>query len=117
MQLHIKRRFAPVRSVIARYNRALESLDDSRIAFSRLNEALPEATTADWETEIQQAELQRRDNPEAMDIMSSKIKEGASVKEVTAQIMRNDGLSKSRVPDDGTATEWLLEGCRIEEEQ
>jgi hypothetical protein len=108
---------AIVRSVIGRYNWALEHVVESRIAFSRLNDALPHSTTAEWEAEIQQAELERPNNPDAMDIMMSKIKEGASVKQVTAEIMRNDGLSQSRVPDDGTATDWLLTGFNIEETQ
>jgi hypothetical protein len=106
-----------VKSVIAKYNRALENVAECRIAFGRLNDALPESTTADWETQIEDAESQRHVRPEAMDVMHSKIKAGATVKEVTADLRRNDGLSQSRVPDDGTATNWLLEGLSIEEEQ
>lgn len=106
-----------MKSIIAKYNRALENVTECRIAFDRLNDALPESTTADWETQIQDAESHRNERPEVMDIMHSKIKAGATVKQVTADLRRDDGLSRSRVPDDGTATNWLLEGLSIEEEQ
>jgi hypothetical protein len=109
--------FVLVKSVIAKYNRALENVVECRLAFSTLTEALPEGITAEWQTEIEDAESQRNRTPESMDIMHSRIKAGATIKEVTADLMRDDGLSRSRVPDDGTATNWLLEGLSIEEEQ
>jgi len=106
-----------VKSIIARYNRALENVTNCRAAFNQLTNALPQSTTADWLSQIEDAESERNIHPAAMDIMHSKVKIGATLKEATAQIMRDDRLSQSRVPDDGTATDWLFEGLHIEEEQ
>jgi len=49
-----------------------------------------------------------------MDIMQSRIKTGQTMKAITADIMREDGLS---IFDSGSSTEWLLEGLNIEDEQ
>ena len=70
-----------------------------------------------WEEEIAEAERQREFDVSSMDIMLSRIRSGATVKEITADLMREDGLSISKVPDDGNATQWILEGFLIEDEQ
>jgi len=106
-----------VRTIIGKYNRALENIVESRNAFLGLDNAAPPMSKAVWEESIAEAERQREFDPTSMDIMQSKIKTGATVKEIMADIMRKDGLSMSIVPDGGNATEWLLEGFMIEDEQ
>lgn len=90
---------------------------ESRIAFQQLDEAAPPMSKAIWEEEIAEAERQREFDVSSMDIMLSRIRSGATVKEITADLMREDGLSISKVPDDGNATQWILEGFLIEDEQ
>lgn len=106
-----------MKTIIGKYNRALENVVDTRIAFQRLDEAAPPESKAIWEEAILEAEREREVDPASMDIMLSKIKTGATVKEITADLMREDGLSVSAIPDDGNATQWLLEGFLIEDEQ
>ena len=106
-----------VRTIIGKYNRALENILESRNAFLGLDKAAPPTSKAIWEESIAEAERQREFDPTSMDIMQSKIKTGATVKEIMADIMREDGLSMNVVPDGGNATEWLLEGFLIEDEQ
>ena len=106
-----------VKSIIARYTRALENVVESRRAFELLDEAAPSADKALWLAEIEEAERKRPDHPQAMDIMQSRIKVGATLKEITTDIMREDGKSLPDIPDNGSATEWLLAGLRIEDEQ
>ena len=90
---------------------------DARIAFSRLDEAAPASSKAIWEDAIKEAESDRDYNSSSMDIMHSRIKTGATLKEITADLMREDGLSISLIPDDGNVTQWLLQGFLIEDEQ
>jgi hypothetical protein len=70
-----------------------------------------------WEASISEAEEKRLLIPSAMDIMQSQIKTGQSLKAITAAIFTEDRQSRSAVPDDGGATDWLLEGLNIEDEQ
>jgi len=102
---------------MGKYNRALENILESWNTFLGLDNTAPPMSKAIWEESITEAERQREFDPTSMDIMQSKIKTGATVKEIMADIMREDGLSMSIVPDGGNATEWLLEGFMIEDEQ
>jgi len=52
-----------------------------------------------------------------MDVMQSRIKGGATLKAVTADIRHRDSVSKSPTTDDEVNTDWLLEGLQIEDEQ
>jgi hypothetical protein len=106
-----------VKSVIGRYKRALENITDARQAFAQLNDAAPPDSVDIWQASIQEAEAVRSNNPSAMDVMQSKISTGQSLKKITAAIMREDGLEIEVAPDNGNATDWLLEGLRIEDEQ
>ena len=106
-----------MKSIIRRYNRALENVVDARIAFDRLNTAAPAHCVAGWESSIDAAELDRNSDPSAMDIMHLQFKSGLSLKEITAEIMREDSSERSLIPDNGDNTEWLLEGLHIEDEQ
>ena len=106
-----------MKAIIRRYNRALENVVEARLAFQRLNDAAPSDAVDVWETSIQEAEVSRNEDPTAMDIMQSRIKTGQTMKAITADIMREDGLSISAVFDSGSSTEWLLEGLNIEDEQ
>lgn len=106
-----------MKAVKRRYNRALENVVDARIAFDQLNSAAPAHCVADWESLIEVAELERPTNPAAMDVMHSQIKSGRTLKTTTADMMREDGLDVSVLPDNGDHTEWLLQGLNIEDEQ
>jgi len=106
-----------VKTIIRRYNRALENVVDVRLAFSRLNSAAPAHCVAEWESAIEAAEIDRQSQPSAMDIMHSQIKSGQSLKEIAAEIMKEDGLSISQVADNGEYTEWLLQGFNLEDDQ
>ena len=107
----------PVKSVTRRYNRALESALDARIALQRLSDAAPPAALDEWDASILEAELRREVDVSAMDVMHSKIRSGQTLKEIITAIMREDGLSISEVADNGDITEWLSEGFDIEDEQ
>jgi len=52
-----------------------------------------------------------------MDVMQSRIKRGATLKALTADIRHRDSVSRSPLADDGSATDWLLDGLQIEDEQ
>ena len=103
--------------MVRRFHRALENVVDARIAFDGLTTATPPDSIDIWEATIQEAELERNDNPKAMDVMHSQIKSGQTLKEITTTIMREDGLSISNIPDNGDNTDWFLEGLDIEDEQ
>lgn len=106
-----------MKAVTKKYNRALENVVDARIAFEQLNSAAPAHCVAEWESSIEAAELERATNPAAMDIMHSQIKSGRTLKTITADIMREDGMDISILPDNGEHTEWLLQGLNMEDEQ
>ena len=105
------------RSLISRYKRAVENLPESRHAFEQLDQAAPPGDRDIWLAEIQSAESKRSVDHTAMDVMQSRIKGGATLKAVTADIRNRDSVSKSPIADDGTNTDWLLEGLQIEDEQ
>ena len=67
--------------------------------------------------EIEAAEARRSRDPTAMDIMNSRIKVGATLKEVTAELRARDPRKSSSQIDDGTGTDWLLMGLQLEDEQ
>jgi hypothetical protein len=106
-----------VKAIIRRYHRATENVVDARIAFDNLNEAAPAHCVAEWESTIETAEGDRQSNPAAMDVMHSKIKSGQTMKQITAELMREDGMDISAVPDNGDNTEWLLNGLNLEDDQ
>jgi hypothetical protein len=106
-----------VKAIVRRHTRALENIVEARLAFDRLNDAAPKDAIGVWEASIEEAEEGRHADPTTMDVMKSRIKTGKTMKAITADIMREDGLSLSAVLDSGTSTEWLLEGLNIEDEQ
>jgi hypothetical protein len=106
-----------VKAIIRRYRRALENVVEARLAFQVLHDAAPTDAVDLWETSINEAEEARGDDPASMDVMQSQIKTGQTMKAITTEIMREDGLSISVVLDSGSSTEWLLEGLKIEDEQ
>ena len=106
-----------VKSVTRRYNRALDSVVDSRTAYERLSTAAPADALDEWQSSIAEAEKQRNFDPTSMDIMHSKIKSGQTLKEILTDIIREDTLSTSKTADNGDNTDWLLEGLDIEDEQ
>ena len=61
--------------------------------------------------------MDRIHDPSAMDIMHSQIKTGQTLKEMAAEIMREDGLSVSPAADNGEQTEWILRGLCLEDDQ
>ena len=109
--------FWSVKAIIRRYHRALENIVEARMAFQGLNDAAPTDAVDLWESSILEAEIVRSEDPASMGIMQSQIKTGQTMKAITADIMREDGLSISSVFDSGSSTEWLLEGLNIEDEQ
>ena len=106
-----------VKSVIKKYDRALENFVESSIAYKNLTNSVPPGLLQQWKDEITVAEASRNTDPTSMDIMHSKVKTAQSVDEILADIRREDGLSDSQFADDGTATDWLVEGLQIEVEQ
>ena len=106
-----------MKTIVGRYNRALENVVEARLAFANLNDAAPAGSVDIWEATIQEAEAARIYEPSSMDIMQSKIKTGQTLNAITAAIRRDDGLSISAALDNGDATDWLLEGFLIEDEQ
>lgn len=90
---------------------------EARLAYDGLNDAAPQAYVDIWAASIEEAEAARSDKPTAMDVMQSKIKRGQTLKNITAAMRRDDGLSQSAVIDNGDATDWLLQGLVIEDEQ
>lgn len=106
-----------VQAIIKRYKRALDNLVESRSAFDRLNEAVPPDYLDVWAATIEEAEAQRYANPSVMDVMQSRIKTGQSLKDITADLFREETTAQKPVPDTGSSTEWLLQGLKIEDEQ
>jgi len=105
-----------VKSILRRYNRALENLVEARLAFDQLNSSAPQDSVDIWNASIIEAENDRSTNPSAMDIMHSQIKTRQTLKEIRAAIMTEDRISISTAPDDGGTTDWLVEGLDIEDE-
>ena len=106
-----------VQAVIKKYRRAIDNLAEARSAFNRLNDATPPLYTECWEVSITEAESARSSDPSSMDVMQSQIKTGQSLKEITADILREEGRSQRVVTESGSSTDWILAGLRIEEEQ
>lgn len=104
-------------SITDRYNRALIEVTESRRAFENLDLAAPVVEKAVWLQEILGAEARRGYDVKAMDVMLSRIKAGATLKEITLELQ-----SKNRTPETssrigGNVTDWLLEGLHIEDDQ
>ena len=106
-----------VQAVIKKYRRAIDNLAEARSAFNRLNDAAPPLYTECWEVSITEAESARSTDPSSMDVMQSQIKTGQTLKEIMADILREEGRSQRVVTESGSSTDWILAGLRIEEEQ
>jgi len=52
-----------------------------------------------------------------MDVMQCRIKTGQTLKEITADILREQTRAQKVVPVTSSSTDWLLEGLKIEDEQ
>lgn len=64
------------RTIIKKYNRAIANELESRVYFEDLS-AVPTAEEIEiWDTEISEAEEKRTRQPEAMDVMASRIPKG-----------------------------------------
>lgn len=105
-----------MKTVIAKYRRAVENLVEARHAFDSLTSAAPPESIDVWKATIEEAEAARSQSPKAMDVMHSKIKTGQSLKAITAALMQEDLTAQNFGPD-GSSTDWILEGLNIEEEQ
>jgi hypothetical protein len=108
---------AEVTAVIGRYTRAVESLAEARAAYEGLNATAPDGYLDIWEASVQEAELQRSVDPTAMDIMQSRIKTGQSLKDITADLLKEEADTQRVAKDGGSTTDWLLEGLKIEDDQ
>ena len=103
--------------MIKKYHRAIDNLAEARSAFNRLNDAAPPLYTEAWETSITEAETARSTEPSSMDVMQSQIKTGQTLKEITVDILWEEGRSQWPMTESGSSTDWILAGLRIEEEQ
>jgi hypothetical protein len=65
--------------------------------------------------EILDAEDRRDYDFKAMDVMLSRVKSGATVKEITSELQARELTVESRLG--GDSTDWLLEGLHIEDDQ
>jgi len=71
----------------------------------------------EWESKIADAESNRCQQVNSMDYMKCTLNSGESLTTIQAKIRSDDSKSMTIVPDNGRATDWLLEGLSIEEEQ
>jgi hypothetical protein len=108
---------APVKAVIGRYRRAVENVTEARQAFRELTKAAPSDSVDVWKATIEEAEENRSQSPKTMDIMHSKIKTGRTLKEITAAVLQTEMDARTLSPNTVGATDWLLEGLVIEDEQ
>jgi len=106
-----------VKSVIARYRRAIENVTEARLSFQMLTDAAPPESVDIWSAAIEEAEAARSASPKSMDIMHSKIKTGQSLKQITAAVIQEDSMARNQNPDTIGTTDWILEGLNIEDEQ
>lgn len=106
-----------VTSITDRYNRALVEVTESRRAFENLDLTAPEVEKAVWLQEILEAEARRRYDFKAMDVMLSRIKAGATVKEITLELQAKDRTLEATSRLGGSSTDWLLKGILIEDDQ
>lgn len=106
-----------VKTVIGRYQRAVENLAEARQAFKTLTDAAPADSVDIWSATIAEAEELRTQSPEAMDIMHSRIKTRQSVKAIRAALAEEDTQAPDLGADGNATTDWLLEGLHIEDEQ
>jgi hypothetical protein len=106
-----------VKSITDRYNRALENVTEARRAFENLDWAAPVVDKALWLQEILDAESRRDDDYKAMDVMQSRIKAGATLKEITSELHAREVTPQSTSWVGGDSTDWLLEGLHIEDDQ
>jgi hypothetical protein len=93
----------------------LVNVTESRRAFENLDLAAPVVEKAIWLQEILEAESRRDYDYKAMDVMLSRVKAGATVKEITSELQARDLTPESRLV--GDSTDWLLEGLHIEDDQ
>ena len=90
---------------------------ESRRAFENLDLVAPEVEKAVWLEEILEAEAKRSYEFKAMDVMLSRIKVGATVKEITLELQAKDRTAESTTGLGGNSTDWLLKGIQIENDQ
>jgi hypothetical protein len=73
--------------------------------------------TAIWLQEILEAEAKRSYDFKAMDVMLSRIKAGATVKEITLELHAKDHTVEATSRLGGNSIDWLLKGILIEDNQ
>lgn len=108
--------FLKVKTILARYHRAVENEFDTRQAFDRLTSAAPTHCIEEWAASIETAEANRCTDPASMDIMHSIIQTGQSLKDIQAAMLKADLIDSLTENHDGYL-DWLLEGMKIEDEQ
>ena len=79
--------------------------------------AAPVVEKAVWLQEILEAEAKRSYDFKAMDIMLSRIKAGATVKEITLELQAKERTAEAARQLGGNSIDWLLKGILIEDDQ
>ena len=106
-----------VTSITDRYNRALVEVTESQRAFESLDMAAPVVEKAIWLQEILEAEAKRSYDFQAMDVLLSRIKAGAMVKEITLELQAKDRTAEVTSRLGRNSIDWLLKGILIEDDQ
>lgn len=121
--------FDLVASVIRKYKKAIEGLKDSKADFEGLSAQRAPEELKVWMEEAEQADLNRAEDVNAMDIYETKQQKGwhsdiedtsysipsAAPTKADIQIMLSDEELKSRKQTG--VTSWLASGIRIQDRQ
>jgi len=105
------------KTIIAKYHRALDNATSSREYFDDLDRAAPQAQRDEWKESIEVAEKARLTDVDEMDYMLPQYTNGATLKEIEADMAKQDSRSPDPAADNGSITSWLIKGLKIEDSQ
>jgi len=105
------------KTIIAKYSRARDNAALSQEYFDDLDRAAPQDERDQWKESIEAAEKARSADIEVMDYMLPRYTNGATFKEIEADMAKQDSRSLDPAADNGSITSWLVKGLKIEDSQ
>jgi len=105
------------KTIIAKYSRARDNAASSQEYFDDLDRAAPPNERDEWKEAIEAAEKGRSTDIEKMDYMLPRYTNGATLKEIEADMAKQDSRSLDPAADNGSITSWLVKGLKLEDSQ
>ena len=105
------------KTIIAKYSRARDNAASSQEYFNDLDRAAPPDERDEWKEAIEAAEKGHSTDIEEMDYMLPRYTNGATLKEIEADMAKQDSRSLDPAANNGSITSWLVKGLKIEDSQ